>query len=266
MYPQTGNTIKSNSRYTLDYSNKNEGYVIGTYTGDGALKCRVRISHKNGGFSFAGFPDKPMVYPLTYGDGGYLIDVLQQTTGNSYVKVMSLSIVVRLRDKLLPNLYPNTYVNFTPDSLCVAIANGICEGKGTAQQQSKAIYAWILKNIKYDRQKAIRLSNDAEAGHWFVPDPDEVIIAGKCVCFGYASLLAAMHRSQGIPCRIAIGKMGGQHAWNELYWNTAGMLNRHLLIPAKKFTPVDATLDISIGTRKTAKLIKDNNYITEYRG
>jgi len=266
LYPSRGDIVKRNELFTLDYTHKNEGYVIGTYTGDIFKKCRVRITHKDGGFNFAALRDDRAVFPLTYGDGRYKIEALQQIEGSKYKSILSLTIDIKLRDKLLPNLYPNTYVNYTKGSLCVTVANELCAGMVTTEQKSKAIYNWIMRNIKYDQQKAIKLSNDAESGHWFIPNPDEVIKTGKCICFGYASLLAAMHRSQGIPCRIAIGNMGTRHAWNELYWDTGGALNKYIYIPAKKFTTVDITLTLSIGDKKVAELIAGNNYTTEYRG
>lgn len=268
IYPSEGNIVKYNSSFMLDYTNKDEGYVIGTYLGNDGKKCKVRITHSGDGFNFSAFLGKSMVYPLTYGDGKYKIEIFQQTEGTKYRIIMSLTITVVLRDKLLPNLYPNTYVNYTENSKCVAKAQDICIGLKTDVQKSKAIYDWICNNIKYDFKKAVILIDQPDASHWFVPDPDEVLQEGKCICFGYASLFAAMHRCLGIPCRIAIGNVdgGGRHAWNEVYWSTSGSINKHLDIPAKKFKTIDVTSDISRGSRAIADLINNNKYVTEYRG
>ena len=49
-----------------------------------------------------------------------------------------------------------------------------------------------------------------------MPYPDETLQSGKGICFDYASLGAAMLRSQGIPAKIVTGTVSPQgiyHAW-----------------------------------------------------
>lgn len=271
LYPATGTQSVSNAVAAIDYSNQNEGYVYGTYFGPESQKCKIRITHisSGGSFYFSAFSGKPAVFPLTYGDGEYNIEIMQQTSGNSYRCVLSQRLTVILRDKLLPNLYPNTYVNYTAASQCVKKARELTAGITSNDVASKILYSWIESNIKYDTEQAKRLVEQTDGAHWFVPDPDLVLTEGKSICFGYASLLAAMHRCIGIPCRISIGRVknGGRHAWNEIYWENEGFLNSRLRIPAKQFKLVDITFDVSANDAQIASWVDDpQNYMTEYRG
>jgi hypothetical protein len=58
-----------------------------------------------------------------------------------------------------------------------------------------------------------------------VPDPDKTLADGKGICFSYASLAAAMLRSQGVPTKIIFGYVSPNdlyHAWNMFYTEEQG--------------------------------------------
>ena len=73
-----------------------------------------------------------------------------------------------------------------------------------------AVYDYMVKNIQYDTKKAASVQNG------YLPSPDETLKTGKGICFDYASLAAAMLRSEGIPCKLITGYVGEEtyHAWN----------------------------------------------------
>jgi transglutaminase-like putative cysteine protease len=256
----------------LDYTYANDGYVHVMYVGNAEKKCKVRITHmdSNQGFHFSVFPNKTTTYPLTYGDGDYRIEVFKQVDTTRYSLMLSKEIHVLMANPLSPNLYPNTYCSYTSESMCVIKAAELCNGLTTDVEKSNAMYHWIENNITYDFEEA-KLLTSADS-HWYVPNPDEVLMYGKAICFGNASLLSAMHRSQGIPCRVAIGNVKAgpgytRHAWNELYWTSEGKLNSCFTIPARKWTLVDVTFDIKMKDKQIADWISNpNNYVTEYRG
>ena len=67
----------------------------------------------------------------------------------------------------------------------------------------------------------------------YIPDTNLVLEAGRGVCCDFASVFAAMCRSQGIPCAVATGyRNGGYHAWNFVYVDG-------------EWLPVDLTLAVS---------------------
>lgn len=79
--------------------------------------------------------------------------------------------------------------------------------KKNAEQTYKAIFSWIVANVKYAYEPPASL------------DPYDVFINKRCVCQGYANLLKTMCLTQGIPAFCVNGMLGriGAHAWNYVY-------------------------------------------------
>ncbi len=62
----------------------------------------------------------------------------------------------------------------------------------------------------------------------YVPDLDNIITSGKSICYDFASVFAAMLRSQGMPVKLIKGyttNVKGYLAWNEIYDSEAGEWN-----------------------------------------
>ena len=249
LYPSAPGTAKKENAFAaIDYSNISEGYVTVRYVGDPAKRCKVRITkdRRIQNFDVPG-DGTPKVFPLTRGNGNYLIQVFQQVDSARYVLFATLNTDVTLRTPFVPFLYPNTYSDYGPNSKCVSLAYELCAGKKTDIDKLRAINDWIIKNIKYD----IELAKRVQTEKWWLPCPDEVIETGKSICFGYASLLAAMCRSQGIPAKICVGmvKNAGKHAWNEVYIDKAW-----------------THLDVTFAAGSNNKALDTSNYSVEYYG
>ena len=86
-----------------------------------------------------------------------------------------------------------------------------CENQGDAL---RAICTYIVDNVAYDDDKAAKLKDSTG----YIPDPDETLQSGKGVCFDYASLGAAMLRSQGIPAKIVTGTVSPQASTTPGSW------------------------------------------------
>jgi len=198
----------------VDYSNASDGYITAKYIGDTSRKSKLLISCGGQGQNFTLVPTLK-VFPLCFGNGVYQIKVMQQVNGTKYRQVLAFSHTVVMPNPLSPWLYPNTYTDFNQDSKCVAVASEICANTSTDAEKFAIIYQWIIDNIDYDMALAERVRVET----WWLPNPDEVVVTGKSICWGYASLLAAMCRSQSIPCKIVVGRVKGgvKHAWNETY-------------------------------------------------
>ncbi len=155
----------------------------------------------------------PIACPLALGDGPYTVRIMRNTSGNNYVELCSVDIDVALTSEFAPFLHPNVYCSYTASSSCVAKARELvegCENQGRPYARSAPT---SVDNVAYDDDKAAKPQAIPPATS---PDPDETLQSGKGVCFDYASLGAAMLRSQGIPAKIVTGTVSPQgiyHAW-----------------------------------------------------
>ena len=261
-----GIVVHKNTNASIDHSNASEGYITVKYYSDPNKRCKLNIKSGGHAQNFDVPSDgTPKVYPLCFEDGIYTISVFRQIKDTRYETIAILTINVVLRDFRAPFLYPNTYCTFTPASDCVRIAADICRNTKTDADRLGIIYRWIIDNVEYDRELAKKIITGEIK--WWLPDPDGVIAAKKSICFGYASLFAAMCRSQGIPCKIAVGRVNGQglHAWNSVYSETSGVFDK-IPIKAKAWTRIDVTfMDTSRG-QAADFVLKDDNYPVEYHG
>ena len=63
-------------------------------------------------------------------------------------------------------------------------------------------------------------------------------------CFDYASLAAALLRSQGIPCKVVFGYVAPDdlyHAWNMFYTKETGWVTVGFEVDKKNWTRMDLT-------------------------
>ncbi|MFT3985964.1 MAG: transglutaminase-like domain-containing protein [Lachnospiraceae bacterium] len=109
-------------------------------------------------------------------------------------------------------------------------------------EKVKIVYKYITSNFKYDQEKA----SSIQPG--YLPDLNDVARFGKAICYDYASLFAAVLRSNQIPTKLVMGyrnDMEAYHAWNEVLLDG-------------KWVIIDTTVDSSIvqSGRKT-DMVKD---------
>lgn len=171
-----------------------KGYVAVRYSGN-ARKISIEITGKKDKTYkyFVNKTNKPVYFPLTCGNGTYQIAVYENIQGDEYSALMMDSFDVKLKNRFLPFLYPNQYVEFTSETKAVKKAKELAKGKEDALSIVKSIYHYVVKNIKYDDDKA----KNVQKG--YLPSVDETLETKKGICFDYAALMTAMLRSQGIP-------------------------------------------------------------------
>ena len=99
------------------------------------------------------------------------------------------------------------------------LSNEICVDAESDKEKIQAIYHWITTNIRYDYEAEMVYQN---------VDISRTVQTKKGICFDYATLFAALCRSQGIPCFILDGysrdNSSYKHTWNRVYhdnryWN-----------------------------------------------
>ena len=95
----------------------------------------------------------------------------------------------------------------------------------------------------------------------YLPNVDQVVADKKGICFDYASVMAAMLRSQGIPTKLVTGYVApnnAYHAWNEVWVEGKGWVKTgSIYFDGVSWTLMDPTFT-SAG--------KDSKYISNFIG
>ena len=268
---QTGVTVYTDSgnKATIDASNLAEGYVLVKYTGGKSVRIRVQIT-KTDGTTYTYDVNNTgafEAFSLVEGDGTYTIRVFEQSSGNKYAMILSQQVTFKARNELLPFLYPNQFVNYTADSKVAALAATVVGDKTKQMDQIVAIYNHMVSgSYTYDYDLAATVPSG------YLPVLDKFIESKKGICFDYSSLMAAMLRSQGIPCRLAIGYTNDAtgaviyHAWIDVYTPETGWLANVIYFNGEAWSLVDPTF-ISTGGQSSEVLnwVADaTNYSTKY--
>lgn len=161
---------------------------------------------------------------------------------------------MKLRNELLPFLYPNQYVNYNDNSAVVSKAAEIIAAANadTPIKKVEAIYKWVTTNFTYDYDLA------ANPPVGYLPVVDSVLAAKKGICFDYSAVMASMLRSQNIPCKLVVGYAGTvYHAWINVYIQGVGWVDHYIYFDGEKWTLMDPTF---ISTSKGSMAIK--KYVT----
>ncbi len=224
---------------SIDTSHLSEGYVAASATSSVRLKFEVALGDAK---SYYDLPSDgtPIACPLVWGDGVYSFSVWENTSGQRYALLFGVDDQdVRLTDEFQPFVRPSVYCSYDADSESTKLADRLTADARNQGDAVRAIYGWIVDNIAYDEGKAASLA-DATG---YLPSPDATIAAGSGICFDYASLAAAMLRSQGIPCKIVTGYVSPDdvyHAWNMVYID-GSWVSARIDIEQKTWTRIDTT-------------------------
>ncbi|MBR4869147.1 MAG: transglutaminase domain-containing protein, partial [Oscillospiraceae bacterium] len=221
----------------IDYSNTSDGYVMINYTASTTKKLKVKITGPSSvDYTYNLTAGQLTTFPLSDGNGSYTIKVYENTTGNKYATVLSLSTSVVLNDEFAPFLRPNQYVNYTASSKAVAKAKELTANAPTALDKVGVIYDYVVKNYTYDKEKAATVQSG------YLPDLDKVMAAKKGICFDYAALMTAMLRSQNVPCKLVVGYAGtAYHAWINVWSENTGWVEGVVYFDGTAWQRMDPT-------------------------
>ncbi len=240
-----GTKVYQGNGAVIDASNCSDGYIMAKCSGTSKrLKLQIKTSNMTYNYDLNNSGSYE-VFPLQMGNGTYNVRVMENVTDTSYRQLFSAEFSVSLESSLLPFLYPNQYIKFKESSACVRKASVICSGCTTDIEKLKAIYNFMTTNIKYDYAKA----KTVQTG--YLPDVDEILNTGKGICFDYASLMAAMLRSQNIPTQLVIGSAGAlaqNHAWNEVYLKGTGWITLKIQNTSTGWKLLDPTFGDKTGS------------------
>ncbi len=230
------NPTALNSSSGIDTTSLSSGYVGVSYTSGSRLKFQVICGDSTYNYDLPN-DGTPIVCPLSMGSGTYTFNVMQNTSGNRYASASSVTRSVQLADEFQPYIRPDVFCNYNEASTVVAKANELTASAKNQGEALSNIYNYVVSNVKYDKQKAATVADG------YVPNPDSTLASGTGICFDYASLTAAMLRSQGIPCKIVTGYVSPDniyHAWNMVYINGSWKTVKFTVNP-NTWTRIDTT-------------------------
>lgn len=257
----SGKDTLGSSPLTLDVSNKSQGYFV-AQSNSSDLTCSLQIVTPSGVlYSYFIAPGEQAVITFTEGNGDYTITGYQQVQGDQYAALYSKTVTVQLANAFLPFLYPNQYVNFSPDSKASKLALSMIREDTVDVDALQQIYNYVVSNLTYDYEKADTVTTG------YLPDIDETLETGTGICFDYAALTAAMLRSCDIPCKLQIGYADDiKHAWIDVYIRSKGWVNQAVSFKGNTWTLMDPTFDSNSDDKEAIqKYIGDeSNYTVQF--
>lgn len=256
----SGDVVYGDDTVSIDASHVSEGYVMIRYQGS-ASKVKAQITVPDATtYTYTLSGGSYETFPLSEGDGSYRVDVLENVRDDMYALVFSQDIQVKLTDEFRPFLYPNQYAWFTQDDDAVSCGVSLSDESADDLDYVERVYLYIIENIVYDEELAATVTSG------YLPDVDRTLKTKKGICFDYASLMAAMLRSQGIPTKLQIGYSGdAYHAWISVYLAQIGWVDGIIEFDGKHWSLMDPTLAASNSRSSIKKYIGDGkNYTVKY--
>ncbi len=233
--PAEGSEKATSNVCSIDFSNRNEGYVLANYFGNNP-KVKIQIIGPDSITYNYDLPKHVTCYPLSAGNGNYKISIYENIGGTKYSLALSKNISVTLNNDLLPFLYPNQFVDFNSSSICISVGQQLASNAKNDLNVVEKAYNYVITNFKYDYDKARNL----KAG--YLPNIDTTMQTKTGICFDYASVIASMLRSQRIPTRLEIGYAGTEyHAWISVYIKDIGWINGIIQFTGDTWTMMDPT-------------------------
>ncbi|MCR5772084.1 MAG: transglutaminase-like domain-containing protein [Butyrivibrio sp.] len=258
---KSGEEVYENDIAQIDTSNSGKGYIYAKYTGTNN-KVKLQITGPDQviytyNLSTGGLDE---VFPLSAGDGSYLINIYENISGNQYSLGLTATIEASLEDEFYPYLYPNQYVWFTKDMKAIAMGSDLAFSANSDLDVITNVYNFMISTISYDYEEA----ETVQSG--YIPDIDEVLTTQKGICLDYACLMSAMLRSQNIPTHMEIGYAGTEyHAWISCYIDEKGWVNGIVQFDGTSWQLIDPTFGSTTAEDVLRSYIaEDDSYIVKY--
>lgn len=225
----------------IDLEHTDEGYIGIAVQSEARIKLQVIMGEEEYRYNIPS-DGTPAIIPLTVGDGTYTFTVRKHVGDTRYALLYSVDHDVALRDEFQPFLRPSAYVDYAADSKCIEKASELAAGEEDVLGVVGAVFDYISENIVYDKEKAASVQDGTLTN--YLPVLDDTLASGKGICFDYASLAAAMLRSQGIPAKMVFGHVspdGVYHAWNMFYTEETGWVTVDYEVKEGSWNRLDLT-------------------------
>lgn len=254
----SGEVVYGDETASIDASNVSDGYVCVYYGGD-SDNAKAQIVDPNGEkYIYNLVNGEKNIFPFSDGDGKYEVSVLEHIEDSSYAVLLSQEIDVKLKDEFTPFLYPNQYVQFKKGDDVTELGIELSEESSDDLDYLTQVYNYVINNISYDVEFA------EEVTTIYIPDLSNTLKTKKGICFDYASLMAALLRSQGIPTKLVFGYSGTlYHAWISVYTEETGWLDNVIYFDGHKWYLLDPTLAANNRESFTRDYISNGDNYTE---
>ena len=257
----SGTAVKVNGNARIDYSNISDGYVMVQYGAANSKRMKVQVTGPSTTYTYDLPASTWNTFPLSDGNGSYKVTVLQNTQGSKYAALASVSFKVELKDEFAPFIRPNQYVDYSNAVNSVKKAAELTAGIDEPLEKVAKIYDYVVTSLTYDTKKAASVKSG------YLPVLDSVLAAKTGICFDYASLMAGMLRSQGVPCKLVVGYAGkAYHAWINVWTEETGWIDGVIFFNGSEWQRMDPTFASSgKGSEAIMKYIGDgSHYTTKY--
>lgn len=256
----SGTLVKENERVIIDYSNAVDGYVMVLFKTSSENRLKVQVTHETT-YSYDLKAGEWTTFPLSDGIGEYKVTVFENISDNKYSTVISETFNAALEDEFAPFLRPNQYVNYTNSPETIMKAQELAGGTDNMLEKVEKVYDFVVNTLTYDKEKA----KNVKSG--YLPVLDSVLKEKKGICFDYASLMTAMLRSQGVPCKLVVGYAGTDyHAWISVWSQETGWVDGAVYFDGSTWQRMDPTF---VSSGKNSETIQNfvgdgNNYTPKY--
>lgn len=253
-----GKKTLGTSPLILDISDTDQGYLTAVSDSTDQMMNVQLTAEDEVVYSYFISPGESAVIPFSSGSSTYQVSCYQQISDSQYAALYADTLEIKLANEFLPFLYPNQYVNFTPDSEASKLALSMVSEDTSDIDALQTIYNYVVSHVTYDYD----LADTVASG--YLPDVDETLQTGKGICFDYAALTAAMLRSCDIPCKLQIGYAGDiKHAWINVYIRSRGWVDKAVEFSGDSWSRMDPTFDSNSEDKDTIQeYIGDNNNYT----
>ncbi len=244
----------------VDYSHAEDGYIMVCHFGETERRLKVLLNGPTTTYNYDLPQGQWVVLPLSDGDGAYQTGVYRNVQGTEYAMVMLAEFSVTLQDEFAPFLRPNQYVNYLTAPNTVAMGAQLCDGLESSLEKVAAVYDYVVQTLSYDEEKAATV----ESG--YLPDLDEILEVQKGICFDYASMMTAMLRSQGVPCKLVVGYAGTiYHAWISIWTEENGWVDGAIFFDGHTWKRMDPTFVSSAEDRREIlDFVENGDYTVKY--
>lgn len=209
--------VAENDKALVDYTHASDGYIEVEYKEETTSKLKCQVASCDGAvYTYNLKPGKRETFLLTCGAGCYKVTVFRGLGGSKYITVFTTEVSAAIQDINAVYLNSNQYVDWKGAEASVAKAAELCQGLTMDREKINAVYNYVISNLTYDREKAATVQSG------YLPVIDDILTKKTGICFDYAALMAGMLRSQGVPCKLVVGNVGGaqvRHAWVQVYAN-----------------------------------------------
>lgn len=253
-----GKKTLGTSPLVLDISDTDQGYLTAVSDSTDQMMNVQLTAEDRVVYSYFISPGESAVIPFSSGSSTYQVSCYQQISDSQYAALYADTLEIKLANEFLPFLYPNQYVNFTPDSEASKLALSMVSEDTSDIDALQTIYNYVVSHVTYDYD----LADTVASG--YLPNVDETLQTGKGICFDYAALTAAMLRSCDIPCKLQIGYAGDiKHAWINVYIRSRGWVDKAVEFSGDSWSRMDPTFDSNSEDKDTIQeYIGDNNNYT----